>query len=208
MLVGNFSPDSPPSAKVNIPTKPTDSGFARTHITSLICAIVISSSVSLALSKGLSLLHWRNKNSPALSRRGRPKALAEALFHVTQVAYRLIWGMKVAHSVYGVWDGKVHDYRSERSAGFEIALAGLDDFAPDNPTKAFIANRGFLVLDPDISLAEALSQYMSHAASESCAVYAVSCRHPAPARPAEERREWLCAGRCVQGTRGTGRAGE
>ena len=76
--------------------------------------------------------------------------------------------MKVAHSVYGVWDGKVHDYRSERSAGFEIALAGLDDFAPDNPTKAFIANRGFLVLDPDISLAEALSQYMSHAASESC----------------------------------------
>lgn len=76
--------------------------------------------------------------------------------------------MKVAHSVYGVWDGKVHDYRSERSAGFEIALAGLDDFAPDNPTKAFIANRGFLVLDLDISLAEALSQYMSHAAGESC----------------------------------------
>ena len=76
--------------------------------------------------------------------------------------------MKVAHSVYGVWDGKVHDYRSERSAGFEIALAGLDDFAPDNPTKAFIANRGFLVLDPDISLAEALGQYMSHAAGESC----------------------------------------
>ena len=76
--------------------------------------------------------------------------------------------MKVAHSVYGVWDGKVHDFRSQRSAGFEIALAGLDDFAPDNPTKAFLANRGFLVLDPDISLAEALSQYMSHAAGESC----------------------------------------
>ena len=96
------------------------------------------------------------------------KTLAEALFHVTRVAYRLIWGMKVAHSVYGVWDGKAHDYRSQRSAGFEVALAGLDDFAPDNPTKAFIANRGFLVLDPDISLAEALSQYMSHAAGESC----------------------------------------
>lgn len=70
--------------------------------------------------------------------------------------------------MYGVWDGKAHDYRSERSTGFEIALAGLDDFAPDNPTKAFIANRGFLVLDPDISLAEALFQYMSRAASESC----------------------------------------
>lgn len=70
--------------------------------------------------------------------------------------------------MYGVWDGKVHDYRSERSAGFEVTLAGLDDFAPDNPTKAFIANRGFLVLDPDISLAEAFSQYMNHAASESC----------------------------------------
>lgn len=76
--------------------------------------------------------------------------------------------MKVAHSVYGVWDGKVHDFRSQRSAGFEIALAGLDDFTPDNPTKAFLSNRGFLVLDPDISLAEALSQYMSHAAGESC----------------------------------------
>ena len=90
------------------------------------------------------------------------------MFHVTQVALGLIRGVEVAHSVYGVWDGKVHDFRSQGSAGFEVALAGLDDFAPDNPTKAFIANRGFLVLDPDISLAGALCQYMSHAAGESC----------------------------------------
>ena len=74
----------------------------------------------------------------------------------------------MVHSVYGVWDGKVHDFRSEKSAGFEVALAGLDDFAPDNPTKAFIANRGFVILDPDTSLAEALSQYMTYAAGESC----------------------------------------
>ncbi len=70
--------------------------------------------------------------------------------------------------MYGVWDGKVHDYRSEKTVGFAADLAGLDDFAPDNPTKAFFANRGFLILDPETSLAEALSQYMSHAASESC----------------------------------------
>lgn len=77
----------------------------------------------------------------------------------------------MAHSVcaaYGVWDGKVHDFRSAKDGGFEVDLAGLDDFAPDNPTKAFFANRGFLILDPDTSLTEALSQYMSHAAGESC----------------------------------------
>lgn len=71
-------------------------------------------------------------------------------------------------SVYGVWDGVAHDTRTSASSGSAVTLADLGEFAPDNATKAFIADRGFLVLDPDISLAEAFCQYMSRAADESC----------------------------------------
>lgn len=74
----------------------------------------------------------------------------------------------MSYSVYGVWDGKVHDFRNARTGGHEPELKGLDGFAPGNTTKAFIADRGFMVFDRDTSLTEAFRQYLSRAASESC----------------------------------------
>ena len=70
--------------------------------------------------------------------------------------------------IYGVWDGKVHDFRRAKSGEPPSVLKGLDDFAPNNETKAFIADRGFLVFDRDTSLIEAFNQYMSQATRESC----------------------------------------
>ncbi len=71
-------------------------------------------------------------------------------------------------SVYGVWDGEVHDFRRTQSGEPPSVLKGLEDFAPYNKTKAFIADRGFLVFERDTSLVEAFSQYMAQAARESC----------------------------------------
>lgn len=71
-------------------------------------------------------------------------------------------------SVYGVWDGKVHDFRLIEPGEPPSVLAGLDDFAPHSETKAFLADRGFLVFDREMNLVEAFSQYLSQAAKESC----------------------------------------
>lgn len=72
------------------------------------------------------------------------------------------------NTIYGVWDGKVIDARRTQSGERPFILEGLADFAPSNATKAFIADRGFLVLDQDTSLVEAFRQYMVQAAKESC----------------------------------------
>ncbi len=72
------------------------------------------------------------------------------------------------NSIYGVWDGKVHDFRRDQQGERPPELLGLDGFAPHNSTKAFIADRGFLVFDRDTSLVEAFRQYMVQAAKESC----------------------------------------
>lgn len=74
----------------------------------------------------------------------------------------------MSETVYGVWDGVVHDFRQRPSGPRAQLLSGLDEFAPHNATKAFIADRGFLVFDRDTSLVEAFSQYMAQAARESC----------------------------------------
>ncbi|SFN78873.1 formate dehydrogenase beta subunit [Formivibrio citricus] len=74
----------------------------------------------------------------------------------------------MANLIYGVWDGKVHDYRQTQAGEQEALVAGLEGFAPDNATKAFIADRGFLIFDRDTNLVEAFSQYMAQAAKESC----------------------------------------
>ena len=76
--------------------------------------------------------------------------------------------VQVNNSIYGVWDGMVHDFRSTPPDKQACVLKGLEDFAPYNTTKAFIADRGFLVFDPDTNLVEAFSQYMAQAAKESC----------------------------------------
>ena len=74
----------------------------------------------------------------------------------------------MANLIYGVWDGKVHDFRLAQPSEQETIVAGLDGFVPDNATKAFIADRGFLIFDRDLNLVEAFSQYMAQAAKESC----------------------------------------
>lgn len=74
----------------------------------------------------------------------------------------------MSRSVYGVWDGKVHDFRLVELGEQPTELTGLADFAPHRKTKAFLADRGFLVFDRDMSLVDAFSQYMVQAARESC----------------------------------------
>ncbi len=69
---------------------------------------------------------------------------------------------------YGVWDGKIYDFRKSHQGEPPPELVGLTEFAPYNPTKAFIADRGFMVFDRDTSLVEAFDQYMTQAAKESC----------------------------------------
>ena len=71
------------------------------------------------------------------------------------------------NSIYGIWDGKVHDFRYDQQGSAPV-LEGLEDFAPHNPTKAFIADRGFLIFDRETSLVEAFRAYMAQAAKESC----------------------------------------
>ena len=71
-------------------------------------------------------------------------------------------------SIYGVWDGVVHDFRRIPQGGQMTPVEGLDNFDPNNPTKAFIADRGFFVFSPDTSLVAAFAHYMKQAARESC----------------------------------------
>ena len=72
------------------------------------------------------------------------------------------------NSIYGIWDGNVHDFRYGQKGALPPVLEGLDEFAPHNPTKAFIADRGFLIFDRETSLVEAFRAYMAQAAKESC----------------------------------------
>ena len=74
----------------------------------------------------------------------------------------------MSHCVYGVWDGAVFDARRGAAKQASLPLKGLDEVAPDTATKAFLSDRGFLVLDESTCLAEAFSQYMAQAANESC----------------------------------------
>jgi formate dehydrogenase beta subunit len=70
--------------------------------------------------------------------------------------------------VYGVWDGAVLDARTGAGERGCPPLAGIEDVVPDTKTKAFISDRGFLVLDETTCLAEAFSEYLAQAANESC----------------------------------------
>lgn len=74
----------------------------------------------------------------------------------------------MARYVYGVWDGVAFDRRRGEGSGTVPALSGLDEIAPGSPTKAFISDRGFLVLDESLCLVEAFAKYLTQAASESC----------------------------------------
>ena len=68
---------------------------------------------------------------------------------------------------YGVWDDRVYDCRNGQDAA-PLPVSGLEQFAPDNPVRVFVADRGFLVFDPAASLVDAFRQYMQRAVDESC----------------------------------------
>jgi len=76
----------------------------------------------------------------------------------------------MASVIYGVWDGKVYDNRGMDI--FEVAplpeLAGFDYFNEGNVIKAFLGDRGFFVFEPGVDLLEALLDYATKAAEESC----------------------------------------
>ncbi|MDR3516481.1 MAG: FAD-dependent oxidoreductase [Azospirillaceae bacterium] len=76
----------------------------------------------------------------------------------------------MAHISYGVWDGVVLDNRG-KDAPDRVALSefdSIDEFNPGNPIRAFFADRGFLVFDPEVSLIDALWRYLDKAAEQSC----------------------------------------
>jgi formate dehydrogenase beta subunit len=76
----------------------------------------------------------------------------------------------MAHVLYGVWDGVVHDNRPGAPGGLMPApdLSEFDTFNDGNPIRAFFADRGFFVFDDEVSLIDALWRYMDKAAEQSC----------------------------------------
>jgi formate dehydrogenase beta subunit len=70
--------------------------------------------------------------------------------------------------VYGIWDGTVFDARRDSARRQAPPLSGFDEVALDTAAMAFIADRGFLILDESVSLAFAFSDYLARAANESC----------------------------------------
>ncbi len=76
----------------------------------------------------------------------------------------------MAHIVYGVWNGAVHDYRDPKNTMPEnaVALRGLDVFNEGNPIKAFVGDRGFFIFDKDVSLIDTFWRYIDKAAEQSC----------------------------------------
>ncbi len=76
----------------------------------------------------------------------------------------------MAHIVYGVWNGTVHDYRTKEPGAEEtvVALRELDVFDDDNRIRAFVGDRGFFILDTGVSLIDMFWRYMEKAAQQSC----------------------------------------
>ena len=76
----------------------------------------------------------------------------------------------MAHIVYGVWDGAVHDHRNDPAGATEtmVSLRELDTFNEGNPIRAFVGDRGFFVLDTGVSMIDTFWRYMDKAAEQSC----------------------------------------
>ncbi|NLH81337.1 MAG: FAD-dependent oxidoreductase [Phyllobacteriaceae bacterium] len=82
---------------------------------------------------------------------------------------------------YGVWDGKVRDNRGKLPIDVpaDPDLSEFRWFNDGNPIRAFVGDRGFVVFDPEVSLADALWRHMNRAAEESCGK-CTPCRVGAP----------------------------
>ena len=74
----------------------------------------------------------------------------------------------MSQCVYGVWDGVAIDARRDRAGRPRPPFDGLDDLTPGTSPLAFVADRGFLVMDEGVCLAHAFADYMARAADESC----------------------------------------
>ena len=72
--------------------------------------------------------------------------------------------------IYGVWKGKVYDYRRRAPDGAqsELPLETLLTFNQGNPVAGFAGPQGFLMFDMRVTLAEFLRQYYARAKSLSC----------------------------------------
>ena len=74
----------------------------------------------------------------------------------------------MAEIIYGVWNGKVIDHRTEKADTTDIAIESIAEYDPENPVSAIISNKGFLVLDRNLSLASVLSDYYKVVRQNSC----------------------------------------
>jgi formate dehydrogenase beta subunit len=76
----------------------------------------------------------------------------------------------MAHIVYGVWNGVIHDHRDLPldSPQNVSALRGLDVFNEGNTINAFVGDRGFFVLQKGVSLIDMFWRYLDKAAEQSC----------------------------------------
>ncbi|MBV8048621.1 MAG: FAD-dependent oxidoreductase, partial [Paludibacterium sp.] len=70
--------------------------------------------------------------------------------------------------IYGMWDGQRYDYRRKAPKEPVTVVSGLPTLFPDNPTRGFIADRGFLVFDGQANLTQMFLQHMTRSAQESC----------------------------------------
>ena len=67
----------------------------------------------------------------------------------------------MSQCVYGVWDGVAIDARRDRVGRPRPPLDGLNDLTPGTSPLAFVADRGFLVMDEGVCLAHAFADYMA-----------------------------------------------
>ena len=71
--------------------------------------------------------------------------------------------------LYGVWKGVKYDNtEGGRAAPLDLPLDKIETFNPGNPVDAVVCNFGFLVFDPNVSLAGVLLRYYALARENSC----------------------------------------
>ena len=70
--------------------------------------------------------------------------------------------------LYGVWKGVKYDNtEGGRAAPLDLPLDKIETFNPGNPVDAVVCNFGFLVFDPNVSLAGVLLRYYALARENS-----------------------------------------
>jgi len=70
--------------------------------------------------------------------------------------------------IYGVWNGEKIDNRLGGEAAAGLTLTGMEEFEAGNALEALVANKGFLVFNPEVSLASVLADYYRTVRKNSC----------------------------------------